>query len=149
MAHIVRWDPMRDMISLRDAMDRMLKEGFLRAPVPFASWAEGAMAVDMYETGDSVVVKATVPGVKPEDIQVSVAGDTLTIKAESKVGEEVKRENYLRRERRHSSYCRSVALPGGLQSDKAEADYTDGVLTLTFPRADEVKPKTIKVVSRE
>jgi len=125
----------------------MFEEGMLRAPVPFA-WGEGSLAVDMYETDDSVVLKTAVPGVKAEDISVSVTGDTLTIKAESKEEEEVKRENYLRRERRFGSYCRSVTLPGGLEAENAEADYSDGILTLTLPKAEEVKPKSITVKSK-
>jgi HSP20 family protein len=145
MASIVRWEPFRDMMSLRDAMDRMFEEGFLRPPVPFGFWGEGNLSVDMYDSDDSVVVKTAIPGVKAEEIDVSVTGDTLTIRAETKEEEEIKRENYLRRERRFGSYCRSVTLPGGLKTDKAEADYTDGVLTLTFPKAEEVKPKSIKI----
>lgn len=148
MASIVRWEPFRDVASLRDAMDRMWEERFLRPPIPFAPWAGEALAVDMYETDDNVVVKTAVPGVKAEEIDVSVTGDTLTVKAETKQEEEVKRENYLRRERRFGSYCRSVTLPGGLETDKAEADYSDGILTLTFPKAEEVKPKSIKIKTK-
>ena len=147
MAKIVRWEPFRDMMTLRDAMDRMWEERFFRPPMPFA-WAEGDLAVDMYETDDSVVVKTEIPGVKAEEIEVSVTGETLTVKAESKEEEEINRENYLRRERRYGSYCRSVTLPGGLETEKAKADYTDGVLTLTFPKAEEVKPKSIKVTTK-
>lgn len=147
MANVVRWEPIRDMMTLREAAERMFEEGMLRAPVPFA-WGEGSLAVDMYETDDSVVLKTAVPGVKAEDISVSVTGDTLTIKAESKEEEEVKRENYLRRERRFGSYCRSVTLPGGLEAENAEADYSDGILTLTLPKAEEVKPKSITVKSK-
>jgi HSP20 family protein len=132
------------MATFREALERMFEDGMLRAPAPFAL-GEGSLAVDMFETDDSVVVKTAIPGVKAEDISVSVTGDTLTIKAESKEEEEVKRENYLRRERRFGSYCRSVALPGGLEADKADADYTDGVLTLTLPKAEEIKPKSIPV----
>jgi HSP20 family protein len=152
MASIVRWEPFRDMMwpsAMRDAMDRMFEEGFLRPPVPFGLWAEGSLAVDMYDTENSVVVKTAIPGVKAEDIDVSVTGDTLTVKAETKEEEEVKRENYMRHERRFGSYCRSVTLPGGLMTDKAEADYTNGILTLTFPKAEEVKPKAIKVQAKE
>jgi HSP20 family protein len=149
MASIVRWEPFRDVVSLRDAMDRMLDEGFFRVPVPFGPSAEGSMAVDMYETDDSVIVKTAIPGVKAEDIDVSITGDTLTVKAETKEEEEVKRESYLRRERRYGSYCRSVTLPGGLHADKAEADYSDGILTLTLPKAEEVKPKSIKVTAKQ
>jgi len=148
MASIVRWEPFRDMVALREAMDRMVEEGLVRAPAPLAGWMPGGLAVDMYETDDSVVVKAAIPGMKAEDIEVSVTGDTLTIRAETKEETEVKRESYLRRERRFGSCCRSVTLPGGLEADKAEADYTDGVLTLTFPKAEEVKPKSIKVAAK-
>ncbi len=148
MASIVRWEPFRDMVTLRDAMDRLVEEGLVRAPAPFAAWAPGGLPVDMYETDDSVVVKTAIPGVNAGEIEVSVTGDTLTIKAETKEESEIKRENYLRRERRFGSSCRSVTLPGGLEADKAEADYTDGVLTLTFPKAEEVKPKSIKVTTK-
>jgi HSP20 family protein len=148
MASIVRWEPFRDMMSLREAMDRMFEEGLIRPPMPF-SWGEGSLAVDMYETDDTVVVKTAIPGVKVEDIDVSITGDTLTVRAETKEEEEIKRENYLRRERRFGSYCRSVTLPGGLETDKAEADYDDGILMLTFPKAEEVKPKSIKVKTKE
>jgi HSP20 family protein len=133
------------MMSMRDAMDRMFEERFLRPPMPFAPWGEGSLPVDMYETDESVVVQTAVPGVSAEDIEVAVTGDTLTIKAETKEEEEISRESYLRRERRFGSYCRSVTLPGGLEAENAAADYTDGVLTLTFPKAEEVKPKTIEV----
>jgi HSP20 family protein len=145
MASIVRWEPFRDMMAVRDAMDRMFEERFFRPPVPFGPWSEGTLPVDMYETDESVVVKTGIPGVKAEDIDVSVTGETLTIKAETQEEEEVQRDNYLRRERRRGSYCRSVTLPGGLETEKAEADYTDGILTLNFPKAEEVKPKTIEV----
>ena len=83
MARLVRWEPFRDMMSLRDAMDRMFEESLIRPPTSFGPWAAGTLAVDMYETDDSIIVKAAVPGVSADDIQVSVAGDTLTIKAES------------------------------------------------------------------
>jgi HSP20 family protein len=149
MANLVRWDPFRDMMTLREAMDRMFEERTFRPPVPFAPWAEGSLAVDMYETDENIVLKTAIPGVKADDIEVSVTGDTLTIKAESKEVEEIKRESYLRRERRFGSYCRSVTLPGGVEADKAEADYSDGVLTLIFPKAEEVKPKSIKVQTKE
>ena len=148
MASIVRWEPLNDMMALRDAMDRMFEERFGRPPVPFAPWSEGNLAVDMYETDESVVVKTAIPGVKADDIDVSVTGDTLTVKAETSEEQEISRENYLRRERRYGSYCRSVTLPGGVETEKAEADYTDGILTLTFPKAEEVKPKSIKVKAK-
>lgn len=149
MANIIRREPFREMRSLRNAMDRWFDEGLFRPPVPFGFWTEDSLSVDMYETEDNVVVKTAIPGVKAEEIEVSVTGDTLTVRAETKEEAEVKEENYLRRERRYGSYCRSVTLPGGLESDKAEADYSDGILTLTFPKAEEIKPKSIKVTSKE
>jgi len=145
---IVRWEPFRDMMALREAMEGMVEEGLVRAPAPFAGWAPGGLAVDMYETDESVVIKTAIPGVNADEIGVSVTGDTLTIRAETKEEDEIQRENYLRRERRFGSGCRSVTLPGGLEAEKAEADYTDGVLTLTFPKAEEVKPKSIKVTAK-
>ena len=147
MAGIVRWEPFRDMMAVRDAMDRVFEERFIRPPVPFGPWSEGALPVDMYETDERVVVKTGIPGAKADEIEVSVTGDTLTIKAETREEEEVQRENYLRRERRLGSYCRSITLPGGLETEQADADYTDGILTLSFPKAEEVKPKTIEVKS--
>ena len=144
----VRWEPFRDMMALRDAMEGMVEEGLVRAPAPLAGWAPGGLAVDMYETDESVVIKTAIPGVNAEEIGVSVTGDTLTIRAETQEETEIERESYLRRERRFGSCCRSVTLPGGLEAEKAEADYTDGVLTLTFPKAEEVKPKSIKVTAQ-
>ena len=143
--NLVRWEPLGDLGSLRDAVDRIFDESYLRPPAPFGLWAEGSLAVDMYETDDNVVVKTAIPGVKGEDINISVAGDTLSVRAESKTENEIRRANYLRRERRQGAYCRSLTLPGGLKTDKAEADFTDGILTLTFPKAEEVKPKSIRV----
>ena len=148
MARIVRWDPFNGLVPLRSAMERMADQG-RRPPMPFGLWQDSMMSVDMYETDTGVVVKTPIPGVKAEDIQVSVTGDTLTIRAEGKVEQEIKRESYLRQERRYGACCRSVTLPDGLQTDKAEADYSDGVLTLVFPKAEEVKPKTIKVTTKE
>ena len=145
---IVRWEPFRDMMALREAMEGMVEEGLVRAPAPFAGWAPGGLAVDMYETDESVVIKTAIPGVDAEEISVSVTGDTLTIRAETKEDAAIQRENYLRRERRFGSCCRTVTLPGGLEAEEAEADYTDGVLTLTFPKAEEVKPKSIKVTTK-
>ncbi|MDH7486995.1 MAG: Hsp20/alpha crystallin family protein [Anaerolineae bacterium] len=143
---LVRWEPMRDLVSLREAMDRLFEESFVQ---PWGRWfgaaEEGFLPVDVYETKDAVVVEASVPGVKPEDVDVSITGDTLTIKGETKSEKKVERENYIRQERRYGSFCRAVTLPEGLDRDKAEANFENGVLTITFPKSEEVKPKSIKV----
>jgi HSP20 family protein len=99
----------------------------------------------MYQTADEVVIKASLPGVKPEDVDITVSGDTVTIKGETKTEEEIKREDYLYQERRYGVFSRSVRLPGSMQMDKAEAVFENGVLKLTIPKAEEAKPKSIKV----
>lgn len=150
MRSLVRWEPFNDLISLRDAMDRLFEESFVRPSSRFlAPWrSEGTLALDMYETDDAVVVKAAVPGVKPEDIDITVTGDTLTIRGETKAAEEVKRENYIYQERRYGAFSRSVSLPSGLNADKAEATFEHGVLTLNIPKAEVVKPKTIAIKTK-
>lgn len=148
MRSLVRWEPFSDLISLRDAMDRLFEESFVRPSRGFlAPWwrGEGQLALDMYETDDAVVVKAAVPGVKPDDIDITITGDTLTIKGELKAEEEVKRENYIYQERRYGAFSRSVSLPEGLNTDKAEATFENGVLTLNIPKAEAVKPKVIQI----
>jgi len=149
MPELVKWEPFRELISLREAMDRLLEESFVR---PFGLLAPSrfeTFALDMYETENDLVVKASLPGVKPEDIDINVTGDLLTIKAEVKEEKEVKEENYFRRERRFGTFCRSVTLPIEVDVDKAKAEYENGVLTLTFPKAETVKPKVIKVKTKK
>ena len=149
MANIVRWEPFRDLISLREAMDRLFEESFIR---PRAGWlaplgAEG-LAVDMYETDQDVVIKSSVPGVRADDIDITITGDTLTIKGETKTKEKVEKANYIRQERRYGAFSRSVTLPTSIVAEKAKAEFENGVLTLTLPKAEEVKPKAIKVKAK-
>lgn len=145
---LTRWEPFRDLVSLREAMDRLFEESFVRPGrlIPFGG--QEMLAIDMYETDDEVVVKTAVPGVAPEDMDITITGDTLTIRGETKTEEKEERRNYIRRERRYGSFSRSVTLPGGLQTDQADAVFEQGVLTLTIPKAEEVKPKAIKVKAR-
>ena len=149
MAHLVRWEPFRDLISLREAMDRLFEESFIR---PRAGWlaplGAGALAVDMYETDQDVVIKSSVPGVKAEDIDITITGDTLTIKGETKAEEKVEKANYVRQERRYGAFSRSVTLPTTIVAEKAKAEFENGVLTLTLPKAEEVKPKAIRVKAK-
>ena len=147
--NLVRWEPWSDLVSLREAMDRLFEESFVR---PRAGWlaplGDGSLAVDMYETDEEVVVKTTVPGVKSEDIDVSITGDVLTIKGETKAEEKVEKANYIRQERRYGAFSRSLTLPSTVVADKATAEFENGVLILTLPKAEEVKPKTIKVKAK-
>lgn len=146
MARLVRWEPFRDLMSLREAMDRLFEESFVRPrevwPAPFGA---ETLAVDMYETPDEVVITTALPGVDPEDVDVSVIGDTMTIKGQCKAEEEVKEENYIRRERRYGSFSRTLRLPTSVVAGKATADFSKGVLTLRLPKVEEVKAKRIAI----
>ena len=146
MADIIRWDPFREMIDMGEAMDRLFGRGFSR-PWRLLAWdtGDGLFPVDLYETDDEVVVKASLPGVKPEEVQISVTGDTLTIKAETRTEEEVKQPSYHRQERRYGAFQRSLTLPVQVDTDAAEALFEHGVLSLRLPKAPEVRPKTIEV----
>lgn len=147
---IERWHPITDLMSPRQAMDRLFEDSFVRPSRALGALGEvAAPALDIYQTDDDVVVKAAVPGLKPEDVSIDITGDTLTIKGESKAEQEIKREDYLYQERRYGAFSRTVILPGGLRSDKAEATIDDGILTLTIPKAEETKPKAITVKAKE
>lgn len=151
MANLVRSEPAREMLTLREAMDRLFEESFLRPG--FFGMGESAattLPVDMYETADRVVVKATVPGVKPEDIHVTVTGDLLSITGEFKAEREEKDEkrNYVRQERRYGSFSRQLALPTGVNADKCAATFENGVLTLELSKVEQAKSKTVRVVSK-
>jgi HSP20 family protein len=106
-------------------------------------------AVDVFEKNDKFIVKAEVPGMKEEDIDVSVVGDTLTIKGERKTETEVKEEDYYRCERSYGSFYRSIPLPSAVDASKIEASYEDGLLEVTLPKKAEVKPKKIAVSAKK
>lgn len=147
---IERWQPFSELTSLRQAMDRLFEGSFVRPSHALATLGEAATpALDIYQTPNEVVVKAALPEIKPEDVNIDITGDTLTIKGETKAKQEIKKENYLYQERRYGTFFRSVALPGGLKPDRAEATMEDGVLTLTISKAEELKPKSIKVKAKK
>ena len=139
---LVRWEPFRRTAVLRHPMDRWFEDGFLR---PAWHATNGASDLDIYQDGESLVVKAAVPGVKPDEVKITVTGNHLAIEGEAKDEEEQKEMDYLVRERRYGAYHRTVTLPTGLNTEKAEASLENGVLTLTIPRAEESKAKHIKV----
>jgi HSP20 family protein len=149
MSSLMRWDPFRDTLSLRNAMDRLFEDSFVTPHLGWIAPASAAgMALDVYETKEQVVIKAALPGVKPEETEVTITGDTLTIRGESKEEKEVKEESYIRKERHFGSFARSVTLPAGLEADKAEATFENGVLTLKIPKSEQVKPRSIKVKAK-
>ncbi|HWE40804.1 MAG TPA: Hsp20/alpha crystallin family protein [Isosphaeraceae bacterium] len=143
---IDRWDPFREMVSLRDAVNSLLQESFVRPGVPGTPEAPAVrLPLDISENENEFVVKASLPGVRPEDVQITVHGDTVTIRGESKVDEEKKGQTWHVRERRFGAFQRSFSLAAPIDSDKAQAQYDHGVLTLTLPKAEQAKPKQIKV----
>ena len=146
---IVRWEPFRELRAMQDRMNRLFNDPFFRGVLPYgeeaASLTRWAPAVDIYETGDNIVVKAELPGVDPKDLDVRIEDNTLFLKGERKLEKEVKEENYHRIERSYGSFTRSFALPNSVDADKTSAEYKDGVLTLTIPKREEAKPKTIKI----
>jgi HSP20 family protein len=149
MNSVIRWDPFSDRLSLRDAVDRLMQDSFVLPTIPLWRSYEGNLAVDLYEKDDNVLVEAAVPGFKPEEIDINVSGETLTIKGETKTEKESKdNKNYIRRERTFGSFERIITLPEGLDTDKASAKFENGVLTLTFPKSEKVKPKTIKIQAK-
>jgi HSP20 family protein len=145
VSSIVRWEPFGNMMTLRDAMDRLFEESVVGPRGWLAPTAGTELALDMYETDNDLVVTAAVPGLSPEDVDVTVVGDVLTIKGETKSEIKNDKANYHRQERRYGSFLRSVALPLAVQLDKADAKFADGVLTVTLPKAEAAKPRSIKI----
>jgi len=140
-----RWEPLSEMVSLRNAMDRLFEDSVVRPSVFLRANEGGLLPLDIYQTKDDVVVKASLPGFKPDEVDISITGDTLTIKGEHKEEEETTEGEYWLKERRYGTFSRTLTIPVEVKSEKAEAAFENGVLTLTLPKAEEVKPKQIKV----
>ena len=146
MSNLIRWEPMREMATLRDTMDRLFDDAFTRSwGLPDGGRGMGMPAVDMYQTDEDVVVKVAMPGMKSDDVQISITGDTLSIKGETREESNSKEKAYHIREQRWGSFERTLSLPTAVKSDKATAEFENGVLTVTLPKADVVKPKVITV----
>ena len=150
MSNLTRWEPTSEFMTLRDAMDRLFDDAFTR-PLSLirnggATWS--SLPIDMFQTNDDVVVKAVVPGIRPDDVQISVTGNMLTIRGDVKQEEERKDRAWHIREHRLGSFERSVALPVSVVSDKATAEFENGILTITLPKAEEVKPKAISIKAK-
>ena len=139
---LVRWDPFSEISGMRRSMDRLFDDFW--TPTIWRQ-RERAFPVDLYETDDSVVARAALPGVNPEDVDVSVSGDLLTIKGESKHEEKEERERFLRRELSYGAFSRTLPLPTSVDPEKATADYEEGVLTVTLPKAEEGRTRKIEV----
>ncbi|MGB8984004.1 MAG: Hsp20/alpha crystallin family protein [Anaerolineales bacterium] len=147
MSNLTRWEPVREMMTLREAMDRLFDDAFTR-PINLRDGGWSAPAIDMYQTDDEVVVKAALPGFKANQVQINVTGDMLTLKGNMQHEEEKKDKAWHIREQRWGTFERTVALPTAVVSDRASADFENGILTIKLPKAEEVKPRTINVKAR-
>ncbi|PWB80804.1 MAG: molecular chaperone [Candidatus Methylomirabilota bacterium] len=145
---IVRWDPFRDVMTLQERMNRLFDQALSRPRIDDEEGLTASMwspAVDIFETVDSIVMKAELPGVSRDHIDIQVQDNTLMLKGERKFEREVKEENYLRIERSYGAFQRAFTLPTDVQQDKIKAVFKDGVLEVTMPKAEEAKPKQVKI----
>ena len=148
---LTRWDPYREAVSLREAMNRLFDESWLGP-----SWeregngdSQGVFVpVDMVEKDDQIIVTAPLPGLKPEDVDIRITGNMLTIKGEFREEKEEEQENVHCRERRYGMFHRMIRLPMSVDTSKAEATFEDGMLTLSLPKTEEAKPKQIEVKAK-
>ena len=143
---ISRWDPWRDMMSLRDAMDRLIAESFVPMRGDKAMNA-ASLSVDVVEQGDNYLVSAPVPGVAPDDVEITVIGDTLRIRGERRESKEQADDGqrWIMREQQFGMFERAVRLPSPVKADAAKAEFRDGVLTITLPKTEEAKERRIPV----
>ncbi len=146
MPVVERWDPFRDAVSLSDAFNTLVRESVVR-PTAGAGTAPGVVSLplDVVETENEYVVKASLPGVPPDAVQITVHNDTVNIRAETKADAEKKGETWHLRERRQGVYQRAFSLATPINADLAKAEFQHGVLTLTLPKAETAKPRQIKV----
>jgi HSP20 family protein len=145
--YVTRWDPFREAVTLREAMDRLFEDSFVPAGRrESAAEPTFRLPLDAYVTQNEIVVTANVPGVKPEDVEITLEGDTLTIKGE-RPGP-IENVDYVMRERPFGKFQRTLNINIPVDADKAEARYEHGLLTLVIPKAEAVKPKTIAVVTK-
>ncbi len=147
---IVGWEPFSNLLTAQRDFDRLFKEAFnpfvSEGDISTRTWAP---PVDIYENENDIVLKAELPGIEPKDVEVKVEDNTLYLKGERKFEKEVKNESYHRVERSYGSFARSFSLPNSISTDKVKAEFKDGLLTLTLPKREEAKPRTVKIdVSR-
>ena len=145
MSLMRRTSPFGELLSLRQAMDRLFEDSFVR-PRAFAGGdAEQGLPLDIRMSENELVLTAALPGVKPEDVDISVTGDTLTITGKTQDEKREEQEGYLYQEIRRGTFTRSVTLPSDLKLDEAAARFENGMLTLTIPKAEEAKPRQIRI----
>jgi HSP20 family protein len=148
MANLTRWEPFHEMVSLRDAMDRLFDESFLKPFGDSSSFGYQWPSVNLTETGDEIIAKVALPGMKPEDVKISLTGNVLNLSGEFSSESEKSEEKgvtYHLREHRYGSFSRALTLPTAVQGDKIKAEYENGIVTLTLPKAEEARPKTVNI----
>ena len=144
MATLTRWDPFQDMILLRNAMSQLMEESFVQ-PAAAQGGKSFVPALDLSETAEGYLVEAALPGIKPEDVEITVENNVLTIKGETRQEVDEKKRNFHRIERRFGSFLRTIGMPTTVKADAIQASLTNGVLRLEIPKAEEVKPRKISV----
>lgn len=143
-----RHPPLADVVTLRDAVERLFDERFLRPIWPSDGERETVPALDLFTTQEAVIAKVALPGVKPEDVDVTIADDVVTVRGSYEEQKETKDAGYMHKELSRGSFSRSFALPTAVKAEAATASFKDGLLTLTLPKTEEVKPKHVKVEVR-
>ena len=144
MANVTRWDPFQDVLSLREAMNQLMEESFVQ-PAAGQSGKNFVPALDFSETAEGYLVEAALPGLKPEDVEITVENNVLTIKGETRQEVDDQKRNFHRIERRFGAFQRTIGLPTTVKADAIQASLTNGVLRLEIPKAEEVKPRKISV----
>jgi HSP20 family protein len=142
MADLIRWDPYRDLLTMRELMDRVFDRSLPN--VTSGAW-DMNLALDVIENSDEFVVKASIPGINPDDLEITYNDRTLTVKGELKEDKEISEEHYHLRERRFGTFSRSINLPTNIDADHIAANYEAGVLELHLPKTEEAKPRRIQV----
>jgi HSP20 family protein len=142
---LARWEPFEGLTSLRREMDRLFENFFENAPRGLSNLSAWEPAVEVADTKDAVIVKAQVPGIPKDNIQVNITDDAITLKGEMKEEEKKEEKNYTRREFRYGAFSRTMPLPAMAQADKATAQLKDGVLEITIPKSEKAKVKEIPI----
>lgn len=142
---LIRWNPTRDMMNLRREMDRLFNDFMTDTPGSRYENPSWGLALDVAENDSAFVVKASVPGVKRDDLDVTINENTLTIRGEVQADDSFEEGQYHVRERRYGTFSRSMTLPRTIDREAIDADYDNGVLTLTLPKTEELQPRRINI----
>jgi HSP20 family protein len=150
MTNVVRFDPFNEFGSLRRAMDRLFEDfAPVRGYRGTGEQADLTFPIDLSDKEGEITVKAVLPGIKPDNVELTVSEGVLTIRGEAREEASEEKENFYRREIRYGSFARSIPLPTRVNQEQAQAEFKDGILTVHLPKADEVRPKTIPVNGTE